>query len=41
MSWADTDIHLMRAAIAEAENAKASNEIPVGAVVAWSGNIIG
>ena len=41
MGWADTDSHVMRAAIAEAENAKASNEIPVGAVVAWSGNIIG
>ncbi len=41
MSWADTDIHLMRAAIAEAEKARVSKEIPVGAIVAWSGNIIG
>jgi len=41
MSWADTDIHLMRAAIAEAEKAKAANEIPVGAIVFLSGNIIG
>ncbi len=41
MSWADTDIHLMRAAIAEAEKAKAANEIPVGAIVTCSGNIIG
>ncbi len=41
MSWADTDIHLMRAAIAEAEKAKESKEIPVGAIVTSSGNIIG
>ena len=41
MSWADTDIHLMRAAIAEAEKAKAAKEIPVGAIVFLSGNIIG
>ena len=41
MSWADTDIHLMQAAIAEAEKAKASKEIPVGAIVTLSGNIIG
>jgi tRNA(adenine34) deaminase len=41
MSWVDTDIHLMRAAIAEAEKANELKEIPVGAIVAWSGNIIG
>ncbi len=41
MSWADTDIHLMQAAIAEAEKAKAAKEIPVGAIVTMSGNIIG
>ncbi len=41
MNWAATDIHLMRAAIAEAEKAKAKNEIPVGAIVARSGDIIG
>jgi len=41
MSWADTDIDLMRAAIAEAEKAKVAKEIPVGAIVACSGNIIG
>ena len=41
MSWAELDIDLMRAAIAEAEKAKASNEIPVGSVVALSGEVIG
>ncbi len=41
MSWADTDIQLMRAAIAEAEKARESDEIPVGAIVAQSGEIIG
>ena len=41
MSWADTDIHLMRAAIAEAKKAQGAKEIPVGAIVVWSGNIIG
>jgi tRNA(adenine34) deaminase len=41
MSWADTDIEFMRAAIAEAEKARDSGEIPVGAVVTLSGDIIG
>jgi tRNA(adenine34) deaminase len=41
MTWADTDVDLMRAAMAEAEKAKASDEIPVGAIVARSGEIIG
>ena len=41
MSWAETDIELMRAALAEAEKASASDEIPVGAVIALSGEIIG
>lgn len=41
MSWADTDIDFMRAAIAEAEKARDSGEIPVGAVVTLSGDIIG
>jgi len=41
MSWADTDIEFMRAAIAEAEKARDSNEIPVGAVLTLSGDIIG
>ena len=41
MNWADTDIHLMRAAIAEAEKARESDEIPVGAIVARSGEIMG
>lgn len=41
MSWADSDIDLMRVALAEAEKARALNEIPVGAVVTVSGDIIG
>ncbi len=41
MNWADTDIHLMRTAISEAEKARDSDEIPVGAIVARSGEIIG
>ena len=41
MNWADTDIDFMRAAIAEAEKARDSNEIPVGAVVTLSGDMIG
>jgi tRNA(adenine34) deaminase len=41
MSWAEADIQLMRAALAEAEKAAASEEIPVGAVVTSSGEIIG
>ena len=41
MSWADTDTDFMRAAIAEAEKAKDSGEIPVGAVLTLSGDIIG
>lgn len=41
MSWADADVGLMRAALAEAERAAAADEIPVGAVVAVSGTIIG
>ena len=31
----------MQVAIAEAEKAMASNEVPVGAIVTWSGDIIG
>ncbi len=41
MSWADTDTDFMRAAIAEAEKARDSGEIPVGAVLTLSGDIIG
>ena len=41
MSWADTDIDLMWAALAEAEKARLSEEVPVGAIVALSGEIIG
>ena len=41
MSWTYIDINLMQVAIAEAEKAMASNEVPVGAIVTWSGEIIG
>lgn len=41
MNWAESDIHLMQAALAEAHKARALNEIPVGAIVTRSGNIIG
>ncbi|MFQ5547464.1 MAG: tRNA adenosine(34) deaminase TadA [Woeseia sp.] len=41
MSWADSDIQFMRAAIAGAEQAKAVDEVPVGAVVVAAGEIIG
>lgn len=41
MSWADSDIQFMRAAIAEAEKARDSLEIPVGAIVARSDDIVG
>lgn len=41
MSWEETDIQLMRAAIAEAVKANAAEEVPVGALVALSGQIIG
>ena len=41
MSWAESDIELMQAAIAEAGKAKASNEVPVGSIVALSGDIVG
>ncbi len=41
MSWAESDIELMRAAIAEAEKALDSEEIPVGAIVARSGEVLG
>lgn len=41
MSWADSDIRLMRAAIAEAEKARDWNEVPVGAIITRSGAVIG
>lgn len=38
---ADTDIHLMRLALAEAEMARAIDEVPIGAVIVdASGNVI-
>ena len=41
MSWTDTDTDFMRAAIAEAEKARDSDEIPVGAVLTLAGDMIG
>ena len=41
MNWADADTDFMRAAIAEAEKARNSGEIPVGAVLTLSGDMIG
>ncbi len=41
MSWTDTDIDFMRAALAEAEKALATDEIPVGAIVVSMGQQIG
>jgi tRNA(adenine34) deaminase len=41
MSWADADIQFMRVAIAQAEKARDSHEIPVGAIVTRSGDIVG
>ena len=40
MSWADTDVAHMRAALAEAEKGGDSSEVPVGAVVVIDGKII-
>jgi tRNA(adenine34) deaminase len=39
-AWSEKDIEFMRAALAEAEVALGENEIPVGAVVVESGQII-
>lgn len=41
MSWSDSDIQFMRAAIKEASKARESGEVPVGAIVVLSGEIIG
>ena len=41
MSWSETDEKFMRAAIGEAKVAASVNEVPVGAVVVKSGEIIG
>lgn len=41
MNWADIDIQFMRAAIAEAGKARDSDEIPIGAIIARSSDIIG
>ena len=40
MSWAESDIQFMRAAIGEANKAQESGEVPVGAIVVQSGEII-
>ena len=39
-TWADDDVMFMRAALAEANNAVALDEVPVGAVVVVDGEII-
>ncbi len=41
MSWSDSDVEFIRAAIAEAEKANESGEVPVGAIVVQSGEIVG
>ena len=41
MGWSDTDVANMQAALAEAEQAAAAGEVPVGAVVVFDGDIIG
>lgn len=40
MPWSDTDAACMRVALDEAAKAQADGEIPVGAVVALSGDVI-
>ncbi len=40
MSWSETDLAHMRAALAEAEKANTQDEIPVGAVVTIGGDAI-
>jgi len=39
--WAATDVEMMRVALAEAAAAQADAEVPVGAVIAQSGQVIG
>jgi tRNA(adenine34) deaminase len=39
-AWTETDLAHMRAALAEAKEADAQNEIPVGAVVTIDGDVI-
>lgn len=41
MSWAESDVALMQAALAEASKAGDAGEVPVGAVVALDDNIVG
>lgn len=40
MAWTETDLAHMRAALAEARDADARNEVPVGAVVTIDGDMI-
>ena len=40
-AWSEIDQRLMRLALAEAEKAKARDEVPVGAIVVRSGEILG
>lgn len=41
MSWAESDVAQMQAALAEAENGGNAGEVPVGAVVTIDGEIVG
>ncbi len=41
MSWAESDVTHMRAALAEAEKGGDAGEVPVGAVVIFDGDTIG
>ena len=41
MSWAESDVALMQAALAEASKAGDAGEVPVGAVVVLDDNIVG
>ena len=41
MSWAESDVALMQAALAEAKNAGDAGEVPVGAIVVLDDKIVG
>ncbi len=41
MSWAEADVALMQAALAEAKNAGDAGEVPVGAIVVLDDKIVG
>ena len=39
--WAETDVEMMRLALVEAAGAQVNDEVPVGAIVVRSGQVIG